>query len=236
MTHRNDGRIVPAVHGRRAAEPTPTAELSLAAHLRDNSPRDELDQLVTRFAFGTAAFDLMMRRVLIRAIARKCGDGVRVGVGVKFTHLETMEFGDGVFIGDYACIQGRLDGTCRIGSMTWIGPQCFFDARDLVVGEHVGWGPGARVLGSTHTGLPLELPIIQTELRIRRVTVEDGADIGVNAVLLPGVTIGRGAIVGAGAVVTRDVPAMTVAAGVPARAVRRRDQPEAADPGPGGDI
>jgi acetyltransferase-like isoleucine patch superfamily enzyme len=49
------------------------------------------------------------------------------------------------------------------------------------------------------------------------------ADIGVNAVILPGVTIGRGAIVGAGAVVTDDVEPFSVVAGVPARFVRRRD-------------
>ncbi|MBA2370163.1 MAG: hypothetical protein H0V71_00795 [Chloroflexi bacterium] len=53
-----------------------------------------------------------------------------------------------------------------------------------------------------------------------------GADIGVNAVLLPGVTIGEGAIVGAGAVVTRDVPAYAIAAGVPARVMRSRKPTE----------
>ena len=122
-----------------------------------------------------------------------------------------------------AYIQGRINGRCYIGDHVWIGPQCYFDARDLIVESYVGWGPGAKVLGSTHVGLPIEVPIIQTDLEIKQVKVEAWADIGVNAVILPGVTIGRGSIVGAGAVVTENVPPFAVVAGVPARFLRWRE-------------
>jgi acetyltransferase-like isoleucine patch superfamily enzyme len=109
-----------------------------------------------------------------------------------------------------------------IGNHVWIGPQSYFDARDLVIEEYVGWGPGAKILGSTHTGFPTDVPIVQTDLEILPVRIEAWADIGTNAVVLPGVTVGRGSIVGAGAVVTEDVPPFTVVAGVPARVLRRR--------------
>ena len=89
--------------------------------------------------------------------------------------------------------------------------------------EFVGIGPGAKVLGSEHTGRPIDIPIVQTDLEIRPVRIRAWADIGVNAVILPGVTIGRGAIVGAGAVVTRDVPDFAVVAGVPAAFIRWRE-------------
>jgi acetyltransferase-like isoleucine patch superfamily enzyme len=210
-------RVVPAVHGRAQVVPDPPHELALADALRRDYERRALLDLSARFTAGDGEFDVMMRRVLWRALTRAFGNGVRVGRQVLCHHPETFSIGDGVFIGDQAVIQGRFDGSCTIGSHAWIGPQSYFDARDLVIGDHVGWGPGAKVLGSEHSGLPPDVPIIQTDLTIRPVRIEAWADIGVNAVILPGVTVGRGAIVGAGAVVTEDVPAFAVVAGVPAR-------------------
>ena len=219
---------VSAVHGRRVIGPDPPYETGLAAHLREAMSVDERLALYGRFVDGETAFDGMMRRVLWRALVRQVGDGLRVERGARFKHPETFEIGEGVFIGEYAAIQGRIDGTCRIGAHSWIGPQAFLDARNLTFGEYVGWGPGAKVLGSTHTGEPIELPVIQTDLEIQPVTIEAWADIGVNAVVLPGVVVGRGAIVGAGAVVTADVPPFAIVAGVPARLVRyRTESPDA---------
>ena len=154
--------------------------------------------------------------MILRAICRAFGNGVKVGVGVLVLHPHTFEIGDAVFIGNQTFLQGRHDGTCVIGAHTWIGPQSYFDCRDLRLGEYVGWGPGAKVLGSEHTGDPLDVPIIQTDLVIKPVRVDDGADIGVNAVLLPGVTVGKGAIVGAGAgvAVGADVGAAVLARAV----------------------
>jgi acetyltransferase-like isoleucine patch superfamily enzyme len=218
------GRVVGAVHGLRQADPDPGFVAELAGHLRTTHGPDSLRELYGRFAHGEGAFDALMRRVLWQALVRCCGPGLRVEPGVGFKHPETFEIGAGVFIGSQAFLQGRFDGRCAIGDHTWIGPQSYFDARDLVLEDHVGWGPGAKVLGSAHTGLPLDVPIIQTDLEIEPVRVEAWADIGTNAVLLPGVTVGKGAIVGAGAVVTRDVPAFAKVAGVPARIVGWRKE------------
>jgi acetyltransferase-like isoleucine patch superfamily enzyme len=141
---------------------------------------------------------------------------------VGLRNVETFEIGDGVMIGEQAINQGRHDGTCVIGDKVWIGPQAYLDARDMVIGDNVGWAPGARLLGSAHTGEPVDVPIIATDLRIAPTVVERDADIGVNAVLLPGVTIGQGAIVGAGAIVTKDVRAFAKVAGAPARLIGYR--------------
>jgi acetyltransferase-like isoleucine patch superfamily enzyme len=142
---------------------------------------------------------------------------------VGLRHPETFEIGDGVVIGEQAVIQGRYDGTCVIGDKVWIGAQAFLDARDLRMGDHVGWGPGAKLLGSKHTGEPVDVPIIATDLEIAPVVIEAEADIGVNAVILPGVTVGHGSIVGAGAIVTKDVPAYAKVAGAPAHVIGYRD-------------
>jgi acetyltransferase-like isoleucine patch superfamily enzyme len=219
----NQFRMVPAVHGKNRIEPDPAFEVDLSKHLSKNYTSTSLLDQYTRFAIGDTELDSLMRRAIWRALARKFGDGVRIGSGAGFKHLETFEIGDGVFIGAQTYLQGRFDGVAKIGNRVWIGPQSYFDARDLVLEDNVGWGPGAKVLGSVHTGLPIDQPIIETDLEIRPVRVEAWADIGTGAILLPGVTVGKGSIVGAGAVVTRDVPPFSIVAGVPARFLRWRD-------------
>lgn len=219
---RSEGRIVAAIHGRSAAEP-PGYEAGLVAALRRDYGPEGLIELYGRFAQGDGMIDALMRRAIVSAGARECGAGLQVGSGAAFRHVETFEIGDNVFIGAQANIQGRYDGTCRIGRGSWIGPQAFIDARDLTMGEHVGWGPGAKLLGSAHVAEPIDRPIIETDLHVRPVRIGDWADIGTNAVILPGVTIGKGAIIGAGAVVTSDVAPFSVVAGVPARFLRWRN-------------
>jgi len=215
-------RIVRAVHGRKSVANDPASELKLVASLRRKFEYAELEELYANFIAGEAASDLEARRAIWRAAAKKAGNGLQVGSGVGFKHLDTFEFGDGVFVGAQSYLQGRFDGRCVIGNHVWIGPQSYFDARDLVIEDYVGWGPGAKVLGSAHTGVPADVPIIQTDLVIKPVRIRAWADIGVNAVILPGVTVGKGAIVGAGAVVTKDVAPFAVVAGVPARFIKWR--------------
>ena len=217
------GRIVPAVHSRQEVRPDPPHEVGLADWLKTTYGPAGLVEACGRFATGDGPIDALMRRCLWRAAARRCGHGLQVGSGAGFKHIETFEIGHGVFIGAQAYIQGRFDGTTIIGNHVWIGPQAYFDARDLILEDYVGWGPGAKVLGSAHTGVPADVPIVRTDLEIKPVRIEAWADIGTNATILPGVTVGRGAIVGAGAVVTRDVPPFAVVAGVPARFLHWRE-------------
>jgi acetyltransferase-like isoleucine patch superfamily enzyme len=205
----------------------PEWELGYVAHLKQTyAPADLLD-LYSRYRNAEGSFEIRLRCILFRAMCRSCGHGLQVGPGVVVKHPETMELGDGVFIGAQTMIQGRFDGICRIGNRVWIGPQSYFDARNLVIEDFVGWGPGGKVLGSAHTGDPVNIPIIATPLVIKPVVIGAGADIGTNATVLPGVHIGPHSIIGAGAVVTGDVPEYAIAAGVPARIVRMRNSSEA---------
>jgi acetyltransferase-like isoleucine patch superfamily enzyme len=197
--------------------------------LREKHAREELLDLFARFRSGESAFERLMRRVLVRALAKSVGNDLQVEPGVVLKHPETMEFGDKVFLGAQCMIQGRFDGTCKIGNNVWIGPQAYFDARCMVLEDWVGWGPGAKVLGSAHTGEPLEAPIITTPLVIKPVVIGFGADVGTGAVVLPGMRVGANSIVGAGAVVTKDVPDYAVVAGVPARFLSWRPGYEAKD-------
>jgi acetyltransferase-like isoleucine patch superfamily enzyme len=215
-------RVVRAVHGVQPVQPDPADELKESADLRVTESKEQLLARYSEACYEDTAAGARARRVVLRAMCKSFGHGVKVGVGVLILHPHTFEVGDAVFIGNQTFLQGRHDGHCVIGAHSWIGPQSYFDCRDLELGEYVGWGPGAKVLGSEHTGEPVDVPIIQTDLVIKPVRVWAGADIGVNAVLLPGVTVGEGAIVGAGAVVTKDVAPYTIVAGVPAKFLRSR--------------
>lgn len=221
------GRIVKAVHGIRKIAPDPSFELDMAAHLRDHMSREQLLAAFTQHVSGANPIDLLLRRICLRALVKSLGAGTNIQKNVSFIHPETFEIGDGVFLGEQTILQGRYDGRCVIGNGVWIGPQSYFDARDLVIEDYVGWGPGAKVLGSEHTGDPPDVPIIQTDLKIAPVRIGAWADIGVNAVILPGVTVGRSAIVGAGAIVTHDVPDFARVAGVPARIIGWNKKPNA---------
>ncbi|MFN6460362.1 MAG: acyltransferase [Nostoc sp. DedVER02] len=216
-------QVVKAVHGSQKLKQDPDFEIGLAEHLRTQYDRSALLDLYGRFALGEGDYDILMRRVIWRAMARQFGHGVHIDTNVNFKHLETFEIGNGVFIGGQTYIRGWFKGRCVIGNNVWIGPQSYFDARDLIIEDYVGWGPGAKVLCSSHTGLPIEAQIIQTDFEVKSVKIESGADIGVNAIILPGVTVGKGSIVGAGAVVTKDVPPYAIVAGVPAKFLRWRE-------------
>jgi acetyltransferase-like isoleucine patch superfamily enzyme len=219
----NGRRIVKAVHGVREVVADPLFELDMAAHLRKRLGREQLLDAFARHVAASSPIDLMMRRICLRALVKKLGSGLTIRNNMSVTHPETFQIGEGVFVGEQVIIQGRYDGRCVIGKGVWIGPQSYFDARDLVIEDYVGWGPGAKVLGSEHTGIPVDIPFIQTDLEVAPVRIQAWAEIGMNAVILPGVTVGRGAVVGAGAIVTKDVPDFTTVAGVPARIIGRRN-------------
>jgi acetyltransferase-like isoleucine patch superfamily enzyme len=215
-------RVVKAYFGLKKIKKDMSFELEYAQYLRENLTPGERLEVYDRFKSGETTFDSLMRRIILRSLIKKCGHDISVSSFVTFAHPETFEIADGVFIGQYAFIQGRHDGYCRIGKRVWIGPYAFFDARALEIEDNVGIGPGTKILGSTHTGVPKDIPIIQTDMVIKPVRICQGSDIGINAVILPGITVGEGAIVGAGAVVTRDVKPKTVVAGVPAKMLKKR--------------
>ncbi len=215
-------KIVKAFLGNTPIEDDPQHESSFAAYIAAQFSLEERIIVYDRFKYGESDFDYLMRRILIKTLLKKVGNGAKIASGVSFIHPETIEIGNGVFIGSNSVIQGRKDGVCSIGNKVWIGPQSYFDARDLIIEDNVGWGPGAKALGSEHTGLPVDVPIISTDLIIKQVKICKNCDIGVNAVILPGVTVGEGSIIGAGAVVTSDIEPYSIAVGIPARAIRKR--------------
>jgi len=164
---------------------------------------------------GTGAFT-------VQDFAR-CGADCVFETGVLVFHPENIELGENVYVGHQTILKGYYKNRMTIGDGTWIGQQCFFhSAGGLHIGARVGIGPGVKVITSAHEEAGRGTPILLSPVRFAETRIEDDSDLGVGCVVLPGVTIGRGAQIGAGAVVTTDIPAYAVAVGSPARVIRER--------------
>jgi len=151
------------------------------------------------------------------------GENVIFEQGVLVFHPEHIAIGNNVYIGHNSILKGYHKNRMVIGDNTWIGHGCFFhSAGGLTIGNKVGIAPCVKILTSVHKETPMPGPVIDNKLILKEVCIEDGCDIGIGAILLPGVTIGKEAIIGAGSVVTKDVEPGTVVAGSPAKFLRRR--------------
>ena len=156
---------------------------------------------------------------------RRTGENIIIEAGVLVFHPETISLGSNIYIGHNTILKGYYNSVMEIGSDTWIGQGCFFHSGgNIFIGNVVGIGPMVKILTSYHSEEheAADLPIMQYPLKFGPVRIEDGADIGVGSVILPGVTIGKNSIVGAGSVVTKDVAAYSVVAGIPAKLIRMR--------------
>jgi acetyltransferase-like isoleucine patch superfamily enzyme len=147
----------------------------------------------------------------------KLGKDVRLST---FINLYGCEVGDETKIGAFVEIQknASVGRRCKISSHTFI-------CEGVTIGDHVFVGHGVTFINDPYPRATIESGDLQTESdwRVEPTVVERGASIGSGATILSNVTIGEHAIVGAGSVVTRDVPARTIVAGNPARVLRRVD-------------
>ena len=156
---------------------------------------------------------------------KKYGTNVVMEPSVMVFHPENIELNDNLYIGHQTILKGYYNNLMSIGPNTWIGQQSFLhSAGGLTIGANVGIGIGVKIITSLHTEEGTDLPIIASKISFAPVQIADDCDIGVGAIILPGVSIGRGVQVGAGAVVTHSLESFVVAAGVPARVLRYRDQ------------
>jgi len=149
-----------------------------------------------------------LRAALVRRIFRHCGPDVLIKHGAYFGSGSDVELGARSQIGHNA----RID-------------------HDVVIGEDVLMGPDVVMMSAGHAYEDATIPINRQGQTPRRpIHIGNDVWIGTRVVVLPGVRIGDGAVVGANAVVTRDVPPYAVVAGVPARVVHMRGARPRRDP------
>ncbi len=135
----------------------------------------------------------------------------------------SVHVGADVYVGHLAIFKAYPEGSLVLGDGCWVGEQTYMNsAGGITLGTDVGVGIGVRIISSMHEEEGRQVPILHARIGLAPVVVGDDCDLGVGSILLPGVTLGRGVQVGAGAVVTSDLPDYAVAAGVPARVLRSR--------------
>lgn len=141
-----------------------------------------------------------LRRLFYTLAGIRMGKGSVIHTGARFYEPSRIRIGDDTIIGEGAVLDGR-------GSIT--------------IGDHVDMATEVMIYNSQHDTSSDDFHAIT-----RDVVIKDYVFIGPRAIILPGVTVGRGAVVAAGAVVTRDVPDFAVVGGVPAAVIGQRKNTE----------
>jgi len=171
------------------------------------------------------AFAVLLYYGIARYLPRSYWPGGRAGTAVRmFCARRLCEH-----VGENAGIEPNVDfgsgRLLRIGARSGIGPRATVGA--LHIGEDVMIGPELIAIGRNHRFTDLATPAkYQGYVDSRPAVIGDGSWIGARVILLPGVRVGRNCVIGAGAVVTKDVPDACVAAGNPARVIRQRAAPD----------
>ena len=180
----------------------------------------------------------------------RAGRGVVWGRNVTLWHSRKMWIGDRVAVDDGCQLDARgcAAGDFRIGDDALISRGCVISGKDgpLSIGPRANIGAGCVMYASTKLEIGADtmlaaqcyvgggrykvfgrtdLPIAEQPEPRQGVVIEDDCWLGAGVIVVDGVRIGRGSVVGAGAVVTRDVEAYSVVAGVPARRVAMRSRP-----------
>jgi acetyltransferase-like isoleucine patch superfamily enzyme len=138
-------------------------------------------------------------------------------------------FGDKVTVGSYAIIRptnlygGEPGEGLKIGDNSSIGPYAYIGCSGYIeIGNNVMMSPRVSIYSENHNFGETGIPMIEQGVTRSFVKIEDDCWIASNSIILAGVTVGKGSIVAAGSVVTKDVPPYSVVGGNPAKIIKAR--------------
>jgi maltose O-acetyltransferase len=141
-----------------------------------------------------------LRGMLCRFMFKKCGKNINVERGAWFGY--NIEIGDNSGIGVNAELNTK---------------------GGIFIGNNVMMGPDVVIITQNHVHNDLTKPMLEQGFKLAPVIIEDDVWIGIRVIILAGVRIGRSSIIGAGAVVTKDIPPFSIAGGNPAKVIKKRE-------------
>jgi len=198
-----------------------------------------LSSLYETFArtYSRGAMGFFLRGAYYKNRLKKMGKNVFIDVGVIIWEPGNVEIDDYSFIDTYVTILGgrKNHGFVKIGKYVEVASNCVLAGRGgIKLGDHVGIGAGSKIYSGTHlykrpdhedTELlsgSIVAPLDKQHVVEKPVVMEDYAWMGVNSIVIPGVTIGKGAVIGAGSMVNNDIPSFSIAVGSPAKVIKKR--------------
>lgn len=151
------------------------------------------------------------------------GQDFKMEFGSRMYVSNDWSIGDEVQIATHCAIfsrEGGVAGKVKIGDGTHIGDHSIIDcAANVIIGKEVAIGPNCVLYSHDHDYASDSSAAWKGGLICKDITIEDGAWVGSGVTILPGVTIGKRAVIAAGAVVTKDIPAHTIWGGIPAKQI-----------------
>jgi acetyltransferase-like isoleucine patch superfamily enzyme len=204
--------------------------------------------IVFLFSWIPGALGLFLRKIFYPFLFGKVGRGVAFGHHTTLRHPHKITIGDNSFIDDYAVLDAKGEedqgifiansvivgrntilsckgGSIRLGDFSNISANCsLLSETKIEIGKHTFLaGQCYLVAGGNHSFDRTDIPIMfQPSLRKGGIVIKDDCWLGASVVILDGVSLEKGCVIGAGAVVTKSFPAYSVATGIPARTVRSR--------------
>lgn len=188
----------------------------------------------------------LLRRFLYRFLCQQLGSKVCIEPGVKLTNAQGIELGDRVMLrsqvwlrnhgprsrmrlGDWVHLDRGVDvkahrqAEIEIGSHTYIGPYTCLSGDSIKIGKDCLIASHSGIYANNHIFADPERLIREQGSSYRGIVIEDDCWLGTGVRVVDGVTIGQGSVVGAGAVVTKDIPPYSIAVGIPAKVIGQRD-------------
>ena len=145
--------------------------------------------------------------------------GVRLWVDTEESHIT---IGDNSYL-SADCILNTFDGWINMGSHCTVNSYAIlYGQGGLQIGNDVRIAPQVMIMPTNHIFEDPDVPIRKQGIKGKGIKIEDDVWLSVGVIILDGVTIGKGSVIGAGAIVTKDVPPYSVAVGVPAKVIKKR--------------